>query len=104
VCEPRKKLGWLHDFRPHLAEWGELFEIITTAEDWVRQHGLYLNVHRNLETQLRGRAQTPRTRRVRRELVTLVMTEETQARPGERLLGRSEIIESVWESIRAVQF
>jgi len=99
----QEKLGWLHDFRAHLAEWGELFEIITTAEGFVRQQGLYPNAHRKLETQLRGRAQTPRTRRVRRDLVTFVMTEETQARPGERLLGSSEIIESVLGSLKRLE-
>lgn len=98
-----EKLGWLNDFRPQLAEWGELFEIITTAESFVRQHGLYPNAHRKLETQLRGRAQTSRTRRVRRELVTFVATEETKARPGERLLGSSEIIESVLGSLKRLE-
>ena len=97
------KLGWLNDFRPSLSEGGELLEIITTAESLVRQHGLYPNAHRKLESQLRGRAQIPRTRRVRRELVTFVTTQETQAREGERLLGSSEIIESVLGSLKRLE-
>jgi len=98
-----EKLGWLKDFRSQLAEWGELLEIITTAESFVRQHGLYPNAHRKLESQLRGRAQTARTRRVRRELVAFVAAQETQAREGERLLGSSEIIESVLGSLKRLE-
>jgi hypothetical protein len=59
----QEKLGWITGFRSQLEEWGELFEVITAVESFVRHHGLYAGTHRKLETQLRGRAHTQRTRR-----------------------------------------
>lgn len=99
----QEKLGWLTGFRSHLEEWGELFEIITTAESFVRHHGLDADAQRKLKTHLRGRAHTQRTRRVRDELVAFVAEEATQARPGERLLGSSEIIESVLGTMKRLE-
>jgi len=99
----QEKLGGITSFRSQLEEWGELLEIITTAESFVRHHGLYADAHRELKTQLRGRAHTQRTRRVRDELVAFVAVEETKARPGERLLGSSEIIESVLGKMKRLE-
>lgn len=99
----QEKLGWLTGFRSHLEEWGELFEIITTAESFVRHHGLDADAQRELKTHLRGRAHTQRARRVRDELVAFVAEEATQARPGERLLGSSEIIESVLGTMKRLE-
>lgn len=99
----QEKLGWITGFRSQLEEWGELFEVITAVESFVRHHGLYAGTHRKLETQLRGRTHTQRTRRVRRELVAFVVGEETKARSGERLLGSSEIIESVLGKMKRLE-
>jgi hypothetical protein len=99
----QEKLGWITGFRSQLKEWGELFEVITAVESFVRHHGLYAGAHRKLETQLRGRAHAQRTRRVRRELVAFVAGEETKARSGERLLGSSEIIESVLGKMKRLE-
>jgi len=89
------KLGWLTEFRPHLEEWGGLFEIVSVAESLIRHHGIRAGTQQELKIQLRGLAQTPRTRQVRQELLDFVAQEEAKARPNERLLGSSEIIESV---------
>ena len=89
------KLGWLTEFRPHLEEWGDLFEIVSVTESWIRHHGIHAGTQQELMTHLRGLAQTPRTRQVRQELLDFVAQEEAKVHPNERLLGSSEIIESV---------
>lgn len=99
----KEKLGWVTGFRVPLENWGELFEIIGAAESFVRQHGLYAGVHSKLEKRLQGLAHTPCSRRVRRELLDFVTGEEAQARPGERLLGSSEIIESVLGKLKRLE-
>ncbi len=97
------KLGWLKEFRSQLAEWAELFELLTAVESFVRQHGLYAGAWLELQTQLRGGAQSERTRRVRRELLSFVAEEEAKARPNERLLGSSEVIESVLGKMKRLE-
>lgn len=100
----QEKLGWVTGFRSQLAEWGELFAIIAAAESFVRHHGLYREVHLELEQQLLPLpAQTERTQRVRRELVAFVAEQEAEAHPGERLLGSSEVIESVLGKLKRLE-
>jgi len=89
------KLGWLRTYRAALQEWGQLFEIISRTESWIRHQGLHAGTQRELAKQLRGWAQTPLTRQVRKELLDFVAQQEAQVRAHERLLGSSEIIESV---------
>ncbi len=91
----QEKLGWLRAYRTLLAEWGRLFEIVSATESLIRHQGLGAATPRDLEKQLRGLAQTPLTRQVRRELLDFVAHEAAKAHAKERLLGSSEIIESV---------
>jgi hypothetical protein len=91
----QEKLGWLRAYRAPLAEWSRLFEIVSATESLIRHHGLRAGTQRELEKHLRGLAQTPLTRQVRKELLAFVAQEEAKARSNERLLGSSEIIESV---------
>ena len=99
-----EKLGWVKNFRSQLKDWGELFETITAAESFVRHHGLYQHVNLKLEEHLLPlQAQTERTQRLHRELIAFVAEQEAQVRPGERLLGSSEIIESVFGKMKRLE-
>jgi len=100
----QEKLGWVTRFRSQLEDWGEFFEIIAATESLVRHHGLYQDVHLKLEKHLLPlQAQTERTQRVRRELVAFVAEQEAQVHPGERLLGSSEVIESVLGKMKRLE-
>ena len=100
----QEKLGWVTGFRSQLAEWGELFEIIAATESFVRHHGLYREAHLELEKHLLPLpAQTQRTQRVRRELVAFVAEQAAQVHPDERLLGSSEVIESVLGKMKRLE-
>lgn len=99
----REKLGWITDFRASLAEWGNLFELITRTESVVRHHGLSASTSLELQHRLQGVAQTCRTRRVQEELITFVAQEAAKAHPGEHLLGSSEIIESVLGKMKRLE-
>ena len=72
-----------------------MFRVIATAESCVRQQGLYHGAQNDLKKSLRGVAHTEPARRIRDELMIFVAQEEEKARPHERLLGSSEVIESV---------
>jgi hypothetical protein len=99
-----KKLGWVTGFRLQLEDWGELFEIITTAESFIRHHGLYQGVHLDLEKHLLPLpAQTERTQRLRGELIAFVTEQAAQVRQDERLPGSSEVIESVFGKMKRLE-
>ena len=89
------KYGWLRAFRQPLHQWGELLAIVTTTEEFVRKHGFYRRCHVELEPQLAGLAQTARGRRMRQDLLGFVRQESFKAKAHERLVGSSEVLESV---------
>lgn len=99
----QKKLNWIIRFRQPLEEWGELLQLTTATETFVRQQGLYHGAHLELTERLQHIARTDRTRRVRTELVAFVAQESAKARPGERLLGSSEVVESVLGKLKRLE-
>jgi hypothetical protein len=99
----QSKLGWIIRFRESLNEWEELLGIITTTENFVRNQGLYRDVSRNLEKILISPVHTNRTRQVKEELIDFVAEESFKAKPNERLLGSSEVIESVFGKLKRLE-
>lgn len=98
-----RKMGWITRFRSQIAEWGTLFEVVSTAESFVREQGIYVGAHLDLESRLQHVARTERTEKVCRELVTFVAEEASKARANERLLGSSEVIESVLGKMKRLE-
>jgi hypothetical protein len=99
----QKKLGWVMDFQSQIKEWAELFQIIATTESFVRRQGLYRGAHLELEKCLRQPTHTERVQRIRRELIAFVAEEAAKARPKERLVGSSEVIESVLGKMKRLE-
>ena len=99
----QEKLGWIACFRQPLEEWGELLQLTIATENFVRQRGLYHGAHLALAEQLQRMAHTDRIQRVRAELVSFVAQESAKARPGEQLLGSSEVIESVLGKLKRLE-
>ena len=106
TAEPQRvheKLDWVKRFRPALAEWAELFAVSTTAESVVRHQGLTAETHAVLEQRLQTLVYTERGQRVRQELLTFVTEQVTPVRPQERLVGSSEVIESVLGKLKRIE-
>ena len=99
----QEKLSWITRFRQPLEEWGELLQLTIATESFVRQRGLYCNAQLELADQLQHMAHTDRTRKVRTELVAFVAQESARACPDERLLGSSEVIESVLGKLKRLE-
>ena len=78
-----------------MRQWGELLSIVTTTEEFVRKHGLYRRCHVELDQHLAGLAQTARGKRMRQDLLRFVREESFKAKAHERLVGSSEVLESV---------
>lgn len=89
-----EKLGWLRKFAPQVRRWGEMLAVIGTAEHYVRHEGLHLKAAEELAALLPKPA-TPAAQRLRKELLEFVAVQGQQAREGERLLGSSEVLESI---------
>ena len=100
----KEKFDWVIEFRKPLEQWRQLLEVITTTESFVRKRGLYHGACRDLVKELPElSAQTQRTKSVRQQLLTFVATEELKANPTERLLGSSEVLESLFGRLKRLE-
>lgn len=98
-----EKLGWITRFRRSLKEWQALLQVVMTTESYIRQRGLYQDIHLELEQRLQPLARTEQAQRVCTELTAFVAQEAAKAHPDERLLGSSEIIESVLGKLKRLE-
>jgi hypothetical protein len=99
----KKKLGWITMFREQFEVWGDLIQIITTTESFVRKQGLYHDSYLELGELLALFAHTERTKKARAQLLAFVAEESLKAKPNERLLGSSEVIESVFGKLKRLE-
>jgi hypothetical protein len=95
--------GWLPDFRDALQDWGEVLQIVDLTEHWVRSQGLYHGCTHVLASHVRAVVHTERGQRVAQHLLTFVEAEAAKAAPHERLLGSSEVIESVFGKLKRLE-
>jgi hypothetical protein len=95
--------GWLHEFCAPLQDWAELLHIVETTEQWVRRQGLSRGSVHALTPRVTPLVRTARGQRVAQHLLTFVETEAAKAAPLERLLGSSEVIESVFGKLKRLE-
>jgi len=88
------KLGWLRKFVPQVRRWGEMLSVIGTTEHYVRHEGIHPQAAEELAAVL-PKPTTPAACRLRKQLLEFVEVQGQQAREGERLLGSSEVLESI---------
>jgi hypothetical protein len=95
------KLGWLVDFRADLADWSACMTIIGATLDFVRCQGLYIGAGVDLTAQLP--AVSGGARKLREQLIDFVTRQSSQARIGERLPGTTEVLESCFGKLKAIE-
>ena len=89
-----EKLGWLRKFAPQVRRWREMLSVIGTTEHYVRHEGIHTQAAEELAVLLPKPA-TPAAQRFRKQLLDFVEVQGQQSREGERLLGSSEVLESI---------
>jgi hypothetical protein len=99
----QETLGWGRECRGPLQEWGALMQVIEIVEHVVRTRGVYRGVHREVKDLLTPVVRIPRVKRVSTELVAFLAEESLQARPHERLVGSSAVIESVCGKLKRLE-
>ena len=88
------KLGWLRAFGPQVRRWAEMLAVAGTTEHYVRHEGIHRRPPAELAAAL-PKPTTPAARRLRKQLLEFVQGHSRQAHDDERLLGSSEVLESI---------
>lgn len=94
VRQVEEKLGWLRKFAPQVRRWEEMLSVIGTTEHYVRHEGIHGKAADELAALL-PKTTTPAACRLRKQLLEFVEAEGQQTREEERLLGSSEVLESI---------
>ncbi len=92
----KDKVCWLTEYRQKIQEWSNLMAVIETTETFVRKQGLYRGANLALEEKLYQFILCEKSNRLKQEMLEFVQQESEKSKLNERLLGSSEIIESVF--------
>jgi hypothetical protein len=94
VRRVEEKLGWLRKFAPQVRRWSEMLSLIGMVEHYVRHEGIHAKAAEELAAKL-PRSATPAVQRLRKQLLEFIAVQGQQASGDERLLGSSEVLESI---------
>jgi hypothetical protein len=98
-----EKLGWLRAYREALYHWSVLLAIAETVEHYVRGEGYHAGAAESVQRRLSGLAINASTQRLLTEALDFVAEQSSQASPGERLIGSSEVLESLFGKYKHLQ-
>ena len=99
-------VGWVRQYRQELEQWRQWVEVGTLTEQFVKTHGLSAGGAQQLQQRLAEAGTLPRTQQLCAELIQFVTEEGAKAKVGERLVGSSEVIESIfgkWKRLEGEQ-
>jgi len=99
-------VGWVRQYRQEVEQWQQFLEVSRIVEQFVKTHGVTLGGTPLLQERLAATGTLPRTQQLRTELLQFVREESTKAKVGERLVGSSEVIESIfgkWKRLEGEQ-
>jgi hypothetical protein len=98
-----EKLGWLREFREDLAEWRQWQTIVDVTVGFVGSEGLHAKTAVLLSRKLRPPRQAVERRRLAAELIKFVREQARKAKPGERLPGSTEVLESCFGRFKTLE-
>jgi len=90
-----EKLAWLREYREALYHWSVLLAIAETAEHYVRHEGYHAAAMEQLQRRLDGLAINAAAQAMEKATLEFVAEQSAPARAGERLIGSSEVLESL---------
>lgn len=97
----RAKLGWLTDYRTALAEWSECMAVIEKTLEYVRSRGYTASAGRELDATLP--AASGIAGQLREQLLAFVTDQSSNVRQGERIPGTTEVLESCFGKLKALE-
>jgi hypothetical protein len=98
-----EKLGWLRQFRERLTDWSEMEQTIDVVLQFVRTQGLYRGAAKELRKRLRKLRVGVSAGRLRDDLVGFIVKQTKPLKPGERIPGTSEVIESAFGKFKNLE-
>ncbi len=102
----REKFSWLIAFSDDLEHWRKLLQIATTTEKFIAYNGIQNGIDLNFSQELNALdlgQKDPVVNKFKDDVTAYICDENSKARPGERLLGSSAILESVFGAQKNIE-
>jgi hypothetical protein len=99
----REKLGWLEAFADPVAEWSEWQQVVNVTVALVADQGVYRGMGRKLRQALPRTFAHPSSRELAKDLIRFVARQARQVKPGERFPGSTEVVESCFGKMKALE-
>jgi len=99
----QEKLGWLADYAVPLSEWSEWQQVVNITVEFTNRQGVYRGMGRALRQQLPRTFAHASSRQLAKELIQFVARQARQAKPGERLVGSTEVLESCFGKMKQLE-
>jgi hypothetical protein len=96
--EWEQPMGWIRKYREPLAAWSEMLEATATSLEYIREHGYHQDAKRELQVKLAPfteHGEEAPASRVAHNLLNFVGEQSSDIPAGQRLLGSSEVLESL---------
>jgi hypothetical protein len=90
-----RQFAWVYGLSDGIKELHQLWQITSIARDWVRNFGIQTETAVILSTKLQALELNFRSQQFTDKIIQFVSEQSSKAKPYERLLGTSEIIESL---------
>lgn len=98
-----QKLGWLTEYGEAVSEWSSWQQVTNIAVEQVNRHGLSRTTAKQLRREFPRRFSHNSAADVAKELVSFVSQQAKQTKPGERLPGSTEVLESTFGKMKALE-
>jgi hypothetical protein len=100
----KEKLGWIEGFAAELVQWSQWQQVVDAAVIHASQQGVYRGSAGVLAKQFSQLGPlSASARQLAAELLRFVRLQESQARPGERFPGSSEVLESCFGKFKQLE-
>lgn len=99
----QEKVGWLTDFAESVAEWSEWQQVVNITVEFVDRQGVYRGMGRPLRQQMPRTFVHGSSATLAKDLIKFAARQARQAKPGERLPGSTEVLESCFGKMKQLE-
>jgi hypothetical protein len=99
----KEKFDWLREYREDIERWSRWLELTDTTVDLIRRYGYSSQTQARVAKELSTLGDGPDTCSLRDELMAFVEEQSAKAHEGERLPGSTEILESSFGKLKAIE-
>jgi hypothetical protein len=100
-----EQMGWIRGYQEPLTAWSKMLEVTAISLKYVRQHGYHTDAKQELQAELAlftEGEETPASR-VATSLLTFLGEQSSEIPAGQRLLGSSEVLESLFGKAKQLE-